>query len=227
MKETTPKNVGKLLVLEGLDAAGKSTQVKLMSEHYVNMGKTVKTFHFPTYTHNEFGKVITSFLQGDFGKSEEVNPYFVANIYAMDRFLFKEELTSMLQKNDVVILDRYVFSNAAFQGAKFSNDSVESNKIRRWILNFEFDFLQLPQFDLCLYMNVPMTTIEKRLTSERVGQDRDYLNGKADIHEADINLQRRVHENYMKLEGTYSNYRVVNCYDFSPEEIFETYKDLL
>lgn len=222
---------GKLLVIEGTDGAGKSSQTKLISEFYKNQGLKVEQFHFPTYTHNEFGKVITHFLRGDFGKSENVNPYFVANIYAMDRYLFLDDLNKMLDENDIVVLDRYVFSNAAYQAAKFKINSHQAHDIINWIIEFEFGFLGLPEHDLCLFLNVPLEITGARLAKNRIGQDREYLDGNIDIHEADLELQMRVHHTYVNIEKMTGymirNYEIVDCYDRNPEEIFESYKQKL
>jgi dTMP kinase len=216
---------GKLMVLEGGDGAGKSSQCKLIKEYLTNIGLSNTQFHFPTYTHNEFGKVITSFLQGNFGKSDEVNPYFVANIYAMDRFLFKSELIRMMEEFDVVLLDRYVYSNMAFQGAKFATGSEENLKIIEWIKKLEFEFLDLPKFDLCVYLKVPQSIIKERLNAERTGDDRAYLNGGKDIHEEDMNLQQRVEENYLSFSDL--NYHIVDCGDKLPVPIFQSYFKLI
>ena len=79
---------GKLIVLEGTDGAGKSTQLNLIKKYLEEKHLKYAYLHFPKYGHNEFSAVIAKFLQGDFGGVDDVNPYFVANIYAMDRFLF-------------------------------------------------------------------------------------------------------------------------------------------
>ena len=158
-----------------------------------------------------------------------MNPYFVANIYAMDRYLFLGELNKMLEENDVIILDRYVLSNVAYQAAKFEINSEEAYDIVNWILELEFEFLGLPDPDLCLYLNVPMEIIKDRLASNRIGADREYLDGKSDIHEEDIELQKRVNHIYLNIEDIYGHaifgYKIVNCYDYAPLEIFETYKN--
>ena len=222
---------GKLLVIEGTDGAGKSSQTKLINEYYTSQGLKVKNFHFPTYTHNEFGKVITHFLRGDYGKSDEINPYFVANIYAMDRYLFLGELNKMLNENDVVVLDRYVFSNAAYQAAKYKIDSQEAYDIINWIIEFEFGFLGLPEQDLCLFLNVPTEITEARLASSRIGADREYLDGKEDIHEADVELQRRVHHTYLNMKTisgyNIEKYEIIDCGDKDPVKIFQSYFKLL
>ena len=121
---------GKLIVLEGTDGAGKSTQLNLIKKYLEEKNLKYAYLHFPKYGHNEFSAVIAKFLQGDFGGVDDVNPYFVANIYAMDRFLFLPELKQLLEDNDVVLLDRYVFSGMAFQAGKYED---EGNEIITWI----------------------------------------------------------------------------------------------
>lgn len=220
---------GKFIVLESCDAGGKSTQVKLITEYYENLGKKVKMIHFPMYGHNVFSDLISRFLRGEFGNVDEVDPKFVANIYAMDRYMYKKQLLKDLEENDIIVMDRYVHSNMAFQGAKMKDD-MSVIKMVQFISDFEFNFLELPYPDLIIYFDVPINTIEKRLNSNRVGSDRDYLNGQKDIHEADIEFQKKVRNEYLLLKN-YKNYHIINCSDnekiFSPTELFDKYKGLL
>ena len=228
---------GKLLIMEGLDGSGKSTQVKLISEFLSQNSLKYQYFHFPMYRHNNASEVIASFLRGDLGDINDVDPYFIGNIYGMDRFLFKPELEKAIEENDVVLLDRYVFSNLAYQGAKGKEE--EQEKIKTWIYDFEFKFLGLPYPDLSIFFDVPMDIVKERLENKREGSDRDYLNGKKDIHEADLEFQSRVRDNYLSLVGS-SNYKIVPCAKdqivdgkklytrvFKPEELFESYRSLL
>ena len=227
---------GKLIVLEGGDSAGKSTQVKQITKYFDDNNITYACEHFPKYGHNEFSEVIAKFLRGEFGTVDEVDPYFVANIYAMDRYLYLPELLQKLEDNDVVLLDRYVVSNVAFQGAKFRNEE-ESAKIQSWIEDFEFEFLDLPYPDLTLYMDVPSEVAEERL-KDREGDDREYLKGKQDIHEADMEFQKRVRAVYQSYSSA-NNYHIIrstvvnedagetSLRILTPEEIFESYKKLL
>jgi dTMP kinase len=150
------------------------------------------------------------------------------------------ELEKAIEENDVVLLDRYVFSNLAYQGAKYK-DEIESAKIKNWIHQLEFGFLKLPYPDLNIFFDVPMEIVEERLGNKRVGQDREYLQGKKDIHEADLGFQSKVRDNYLGLVGA-TNYEIVSCArvlltanidgstDYqvlSPDDLFETYKSHL
>jgi dTMP kinase len=229
--------LNKLIVLEGTDGAGKSTQTEKVKEFLSQNSLKYEFFHFPMYGHNNASEVIAKFLRGDLGNIDEVDPYFIGNIYGMDRFLFKPELEKAISENDVVILDRYVFSNLAYQGAKGKKEDQE--KIKTWIYNFEFKFLKLPYPDLSIFFDVPMDIVKERLESKREGSDRDYLQGKKDIHETDLEFQSRVRDNYLSLVGS-SNYKIIPCAKdqivdgkkiytrvFKPDELFESYRDLL
>jgi len=220
---------GKLIVLEGNDGAGKSSQIKEICQYLDDIGKTHKEIHFPMYGANQFADIITMFLKGDFGNVDEVDPLFVANIYAMDRYKYKPELMSDLDVYDYVILDRYVFSNMAFQGAKYQTEE-KRHSIVKWIDDFEFDFLQLPYPDVVIYFNLPIDVIKDRLVG-REGEDRNYLEGKQDIHEADLKFQSRVRKIYLGLNDM-DNYNIVDCLGkndevLSPEDLFHSYAELL
>jgi dTMP kinase len=221
--------LNKLIVLEGTDGAGKSTQTELVKKYLELNSLKYEYFHFPMYGHNEFSEVIAKFLRGEFGGVDDVDPYFVANIYAMDRFMFLPELNRAIEENDVVLLDRYVFSNLAYQGAKL--EGAESQIIKNWIHSFEFGFLKLPYPDINIFFDVPMEIVKERLDGKRTGEDRDYLKGKQDIHEADLDFQSRVRDNYLELVGA-TNYKIIQCAQksgpswtvFNPDYLFESYK---
>ena len=222
--------MSRLIVLEGLDASGKSLQIKLMKEKFESDGKTVKHIHFPMYGHNEYSDMISKFLRGDYGENQDVDPKIVANMYAMDRYMYKNQLLKDLKEFDIVIMDRYVASNIAYQGAKTKNKSELFNMING-IINFEFNFLELPYPDITIFFDVPIKEIENRLNINRIGDDRNYLNGKKDIHEKDIDFQSDVRNVYLLLEKYIENFIVINAYNdeeiLTPEELYNNYKNYL
>ncbi len=184
------------IVLEGLDGAGKSTQVKMLQEHFEKQGKRTQFLHFPRTDNSIFGDLIAKFLRGDLGAVDSVDPYLVALIYACDRNDAKNAIKEWLDDEIVVIADRYVSSNIAFQCAKIEN--IEQRKaLRDWIINLEFEYYQLPKPSINLFLDVPFSFTKKKLTEQRDGDDRDYLQGKSDIHENDLTLQERVREVYL------------------------------
>lgn len=219
----------KLIVLEGLDGSGKSTQTQLVKEYLEANNFPYSYFHFPMYGHNQFSDMISRFLRGEFGNINEVDPYFVASIYAMDQWKFKPELEKALETGHV-LLDRYVFSNVAYQGAKSQTPPFEET-MRKWICDFSFNFLKMPYPDLTIFFDVPIIFIEERLKEKRLGEDRRYLDGKSDIHEMDIAYQSKVRDNYLDLMG-YQGYKIIECSDeklniYNPTQLFFRYSGLL
>jgi len=221
---------GRLINLEGNDGAGKSSQIEIICEYLDSIHKTYKKVHFPMYGSNKFAEVISMFLQGDLGKNDEVDPLFVANIYAMDRYKYKAQLYQDLDNYDYVILDRYVFSNMGFQGAKYQTEEKRAG-IVKWINDFEFDFLKLPYPDLILYFDLPIDVIADRINKRDGEEDREYLDGKKDIHEADLTFQSRVRRIYLGLDE-FENYKIINCIGNKGEvlseiDLFNEYMDLI
>lgn len=213
--------MSKIIVIEGLDGAGKSTQIELLSK-YLNKKKISFDFrHFPTMSTKYFGELIAKFLRGDFGLAKDVDPYLVAMLYAGDRHNSLDFLKNEM-KSDVILLDRYVYSNMAFQCAKLQNIN-EKNELRKWIHNLEFEHFNLPKATKSIFLNVPFEFTKKQLSAERSGSDRDYLQGKEDIHESDINLQKNVLNEYLTMLDLYDDFMQLDCTSnnimLSPEEI--------
>lgn len=185
-----------LTVLEGLDGAGKSTQLKKITEYLRLCGRQVEYLHFPRYEAQPYGEMIARFLRGDFGTISEVHPQLVALLFAEDRHEAAEGIRNWLNEGKCVVLDRYVYSNIAFQCAKLPDDK-ESEYLRDWIVRMEYDFYGIPRPDLNLFLDVPIDFVDSRLKDQRSGDDRDYLAGKKDIHEADIRFQMKVRKLYL------------------------------
>ena len=102
-----------LIVLEGLDGAGKSTQVKMLDAYLQSAGQKTKFLHFPRYEAPIYGDLIARFLRGDFGGNDAVHPQLVALLYSLDRIDAAPTIKSWLDEGYCVILDRYVYSNIA------------------------------------------------------------------------------------------------------------------
>ena len=198
------------IVIEGLDGAGKSTQVELLSKYLQSEGKSVEYVHFPTGDSEIFGDMINRFLRGEFGGIGDVNPYLVSLLFAGDRYNMAPKINSWLAEGKFVINDRYVYSNIGFQCAKIADES-EKKRLFDWIFNLEFNYFKFPRPDLTIFLDVPFSFTEKRLAENRTGKDRDYLNGKTDIHEADLNFQKKVRETYIKAAETDSRLVRIDC----------------
>jgi dTMP kinase len=200
------------IVIEGLDGAGKSTQVDLLSRYLQSEGKTVEYVHFPTGDSEIFGEMINRFLRGEFGGIGDVNPYLVSLLFAGDRYNMAPKINAWLAEGKFVINDRYVYSNIGFQCAKIA-DEQEKRKLFDWIFNLEFNYFKIPRPDLNIFLDVPFSFTEKRLAENRTGKDRDYLNGKTDIHEADLNFQKKVRETYIRATETDDRLVRIDCSD--------------
>ncbi len=213
------------IVLEGLDGAGKSTQITKLREMFRAKGVESEYLHFPRFDAPVYGELIARFLRGDLGGVESVNPYLVALLYAGDRADAAVTIRKWLNDGKVVIVDRYVYSNIGYQCAKIA-DKEERNTLREWILHTEFEEFGIPKPDVSLFLDVPFAFTERKLTEVREGEDREYLQGGKDIHEASLDLQRRVREVYLESASLNDDLRVVNCSTeeggmASPEVIFE------
>ncbi|MDR1865583.1 MAG: dTMP kinase [Bacteroidales bacterium] len=189
-----------LIVIEGLDGSGKSTQIDLLHEFLSRQGCRCNLLHFPRSDASVHGRLIARFLRGELGEIHQVNPYLVALMYADDRLDFKSTLEKWLREGNMVLLDRYVYSNVAYQCAKMQNES-EKQALREWILHLEFVCYGLPKPDLNVYLDVPFTFTQRSLTAKRNGADRKYLQGEKDIHEADLQFQEQVRKTYLSLSG--------------------------
>ena len=212
-------------MLEGLDGAGKSTQITKLRDMFRAKGVESEYLHFPRFDAPVYGDLIARFLRGDLGSVESVNPYLVALLYAGDRADAAATIREWIAAGKVVIVDRYVYSNIGYQCAKIA-DSAERNTLREWILHTEFEEFGIPKPDLSLFLDVPFAFTERKLTEVREGEDRDYLQGGKDIHEASLDLQRRVREVYLESASLNEDLKVVNCSTeeggmASPDTIFE------
>ena len=214
-----------LFVVEGLDGAGKSTQVSFLRKYLQERLGDLTYIHFPRYDAPLWGDLIGSFLRGDFGSLDEVHPKLVALIYAEDRHDAAPEMKRVLESGGTILLDRYVYSNIAYQCAKIS-DPDEKEALRRWIIETEYGPFGLPVPDLNLFLDVPIGFVKERLSAQREGSDRDYLSGGGDIHEADISFQEKVREVYLAQCHEDRYFHRVDCGDdngrmLPPDAIFE------
>lgn len=212
------------IVLEGLDGAGKSTQIRMLRRFFADRGVESEYVHFPRFDSPVYGQLIARFLRGEFGGVQEVDPYLVALIFAGDRADAAPQIRQWLAEGKAVVLDRYVYSNVGFQCAKLPAGE-ERDRLADWIVNLEFGHNALPRPDLSLFLDVPFAFTERKLSEVREGDDRDYLQGGQDIHEASLQLQQDVRSVYLASAAKDPSLRVVDCSDASgamesPEGIF-------
>jgi len=200
------------IVLEGLDGAGKSTQLTRVRKFFSRRGTECEYLHFPRYDAPVFGELISRFLRGEFGDAASVDPYIVALLYAGDRNDAAADIRRWIAQGKAVLTDRYLYSNIGYQCAKVA-DAEARARLRDWIFDLEYNYYGIPRPDMSLFLDVPFAFTSSRLTTRREGGDRSYLHGATDIHEASLDLQRRVREVYLDAARIYDDLCVVDCAD--------------
>jgi dTMP kinase len=214
----------KLFVIEGVDGAGKSTQIKMLRDFFSSKGYSCEYLHFPRTKSPFFGELIARFLRGEFGSLNEVDPYLVAMLYAGDRKDASDVIRNWLKEGKVVLLDRYTYSNIAYQCAKLT-DVNSQLALMKWILSLEFNHFDIPRPDLNIFLDVPFAFTEKKLLNARIGEDRSYLNGTRDIHEESLSFQKNVRDIYFRVAKNDDRLVLIDCSNkngamLSPDEIF-------
>lgn len=202
--------MGKFIVVEGLDGSGKSTQLGLLTDYFEKNQLSFQYIHFPRLNEPIIGEMISRFLRGEFGNVEDIDPYFVALLYSADRNNAKEMIRSRLNEGQYILMDRYVYSNIAFQCAKI-DDTQKKLQLRDWILRLEYEYNKIPKPDISLFLNVPFDFIRKTLKGDRAGDDRKYLKGMKDIHESNTDLQQKVEAEYQSLLKIDESFRQIEC----------------
>jgi dTMP kinase len=213
----------RFVVIEGLDGSGKSTQLALLGKQLDAAGVRYRYLHFPRLDEGIHGRLVARFLRGEMGSMDTVDPYLVALIFAGDRAEAAPMIRSWIEEGYLVIADRYVYSNIAYQCAKLS-DPGQREALRDWILDFEYGYHKLPRPDVSLFLNVPFEFTRKQLENEREGRDRAYLKGERDIHERDLAFQEKVRQVYLSLQQHVDDLALIECMESegrmrSPETI--------
>ncbi len=205
-----------VIVLEGLDGAGKSTQIKLLRDRLMQGGIESEYLHFPRFDAPIYGDLIARFLRGELGALEQVNPYLVALLYAGDRADAAAMIRGWEASSKVVILDRYVYSNISYQCAKVA-DKVAREELSKWILHLEYEHFAIPRPDVSFFLDVPFEFTKRKLEEQRDGEDRAYLKGAKDIHESSLDLQQSVREVYLSASQSDATLDIINCVGASGE----------
>lgn len=166
---------GKLIALEGIDGAGKRTQVEWLGRALDRRGIAHADFSFPRY-HSFFGQSVARYLRGEFGPLDRVNPRLSALLYAGDRLEAKMEMEVALRSCPLVVVDRYIGSNLAHQGAR--TEPGEREEFLTWVRQLEYEILGLPREDLTFYLRLPVAESARRLAERAARLTRD-------LHESD------------------------------------------
>ncbi|MGM9592864.1 MAG: dTMP kinase [Candidatus Onthomonas sp.] len=170
---------GKLIVLEGTDGSGKSTQFRRLCQRMDTEGKPFRRIVFPRYQ-EESSALIRLYLNGSFGTHpEDVNAYAASSFYAVDRYAsYVQDWGQAYQAGEIILSDRYTTSNAVHQGSKVPEEEREA--FFRWLYEYEYDRLGLPKPDLVCYLDMPTDCAVSLLRARETA-----THTHADIHERD------------------------------------------
>ena len=176
---------GKLIVLEGIDGSGKSSQYRRVCARMEKDGIDYNHIVFPRYD-KESSALIRMYLGGQFGTHpDDVNAYTASTFYAVDRFAsYRDDWGKIYDRGGLIISDRYTTSNAVHQGSKLSEEELPA--FFQWLSDLEYEKMGLPKPDLVIYLDVDIETALARMKHRQ-----DSSNTKADIHEKDVNYLRR------------------------------------
>ena len=172
--------MGKLIVIEGTDGSGKSTQFRLLTSRLEQERVAFQKLVFPRYSEPS-SALIRMYLGGEFGTSpNSVNAYAASTFYAVDRYAsYKMDWGQWYENGGLVVSDRYTTSNAVHQASKEPGEKREA--FLAWLYDLEYGKLGLPKPDLILYLDVPTDFTETMM--RRREQD---THTHADIHEQDL-----------------------------------------
>jgi len=189
-----------LIVIDGLDGCGKSTQLELLKEKITD----AHFITFPYYNTNS-GKIVSDYLGGKFKEeSASVSAYSASAIYAVDRYTsFKTHWESLYKSGSPLISARYTTSNAIYQMTKL--DKSQWDSYLDWLYDFEYEKLGLPSPDLTIFLDMPIE-ISQKLLSERYDGDET----KKDIHEQDTSFLNACREAALYV-GKRSGWKIIRC----------------
>ena len=196
--------MGKLIVIEGTDGSGKSTQFKLLTSRLEAEKKNFQKLVFPQYSEPS-SALIRMYLGGEFGtKPSDVNAYAASAFYAVDRYAsFKKVWGDWYADGGLIVSDRYTTSNAVHQASKEPEETQAD--FLKWLYDFEYNKLGLPAPDLVIYLDVPTDFTEAMMRRREAD-----TNTHADIHEQDMTYLATCRRTGRKA-AEYYGWKVIHC----------------
>lgn len=172
--------MNKLIVIEGLDGSGKSTQIEILKNAFDSKSIKMKQIKLPDYE-SDSSSLVKMYLAGDFGKSpQDVNAYAASTFYAVDRFAnFKSKWKQDYESGTLILADRYTTSNAAHQMTKLPVEQWD--EYLEWLEDFEYNKIAIPKPNLVIYLDMPVDISQKLMTGRYGGDE-----VKKDVHEANV-----------------------------------------
>ena len=196
--------MGELIVIEGLDGSGKSTQLDLLPKGLLQNGFESRSVSFPNYS-DDSSALVKMYLAGQFGtKPGDVNAFAASCFYAVDRFAsFKKDWGEYYNGGGIIVSGRYTTSNAVHQCSKLPESEWES--FLSWLYDFEYNKLGIPKPDKVIFLDMP-TEVSQKLLDNRYSSD----GGHKDIHECDLEYLNRCRKAAL-FTAEYSGWVKISC----------------
>lgn len=190
---------GILIVVDGIDGAGKTTQIDLLSKYLQEKNIPFEVISFPRYEQNIYADLVTRYLEGEFGTISDVNPYLIALAYAGDRLLAKSLIEEWLNMGKIVLANRYVSSSKAHLGANVPSEKRE--EFMQWVEKLEYQINGVPKEDLTIFLNVDPKMGQQNATKDQL----------KDIHEESSNHLKNASKIYLELSKAEENWKIIEC----------------
>ena len=216
--------MGKLIIIEGLDGSGKSTQTKLLEDYLSDKDISYKKIKLPDYD-SKSSTLVNMYLGGEFGKdANAVNAYAAGAFYAVDRFAsFVLKWKKDYESGVLILADRYATSNSIYQMEKL--DKSKWNAYLDWSADFEYEKIGIPKPDLVIYLDMPIEISQKLMTRRYNGNEE-----KKDVHEANVEFLKKC-RNSALYAANKQGWKVVECSDgekpLSIDEIHKTIVEIV
>lgn len=197
---------GKLIVFEGTDGSGKSTQFRLLCQRLQDRGTRFQKLVFPQYSEPS-SALLRMYLSGEFGSHpSDVNPYAASTFYAVDRYAaWKKVWGEYYEAGGLILSDRYTTSNAVHQAAKM--DPAQREGFFQWLGELEYGKLGLPQPDLVIWLDMPT---DQAVANLRRRESETHTH--ADIHEVDAGYLAQCRE-AAQAAAEFYGWRRIACVD--------------
>lgn len=213
---------GKIIVIDGTDGSGKTTQANLLMKHLRRDGRKVKFIHFPRYEDNFFGKFIAHCLSEQYYNWVNIHPKIASVVYAADRWESKEKILSWVKQGYIVVMDRYISSNQIHQGGKIANIK-KREAFMEWLAEMEYKVFKIPAPDLTVYLSLPVEMVLKLIKDRNYKGARAYLGSKKDVHEKDVSFLKNSIKSALWLAKTQKGWIKIECMSGGQ---LKTYEDI-
>lgn len=218
---------GKLIVIEGLDGSGKSTQIEILKKRLADCGKSVKQIKLPDYD-SKSSTLVKMYLGGEFGDDpSDVNTYAASLFYTVDRYAnYKNVWETEYLDGTLILADRYTTSNAVHQTVKLPKENWDS--YLDWLFETEYVKVGVPKPDSVIFLDMDVDISQKLMSKRYCGEET-----KKDVHEANVDYLKRCHEAALYAAKRFG-WSVIKCYegenplpiDEIGEKIFEKVREM-